>query len=251
MMQNVPSIELSRRLLHNEINRNRVAKIMAEAAKPNQSAVPPRARSGGGRGQNHRQDLRAHHHTRELHSQHYYPGHDINLDMETTGAQEESPPLTKRVVNRTSSGIRNGPVLQQPYPLSFPLTEQDQVSSSRKMEHTSYHIPPHSAESPGEEVGPSSVGHMHQNHSDCCNGTLIKTDPQGQSSKPASTAVHKPTVITPSPPTNRSKRKYCPSIPPDLSEYESHPFPQVQLIQSPRPIIDTLLHMRGAVRFGL
>ena len=40
MMQNVPSIELSRRLLQNEINSQRVADIIAEAAQPDRFFIP-------------------------------------------------------------------------------------------------------------------------------------------------------------------------------------------------------------------
>src|SRR5688572_6485549 len=49
MMQNVPSIELNRRLLQNSINAQRVAHIMAEAAQPDQhfGASRRRARPGG------------------------------------------------------------------------------------------------------------------------------------------------------------------------------------------------------------
>lgn len=41
MMQNVPSIELNRRLLQNSINAQRVAQILAEAAQPDQYVVAP------------------------------------------------------------------------------------------------------------------------------------------------------------------------------------------------------------------
>lgn len=60
MMQNVPSVELNRRMLANQVNSHRMADILAEAAVPNKSAVPARDT----------QEIRPHHHTRELHSQH-------------------------------------------------------------------------------------------------------------------------------------------------------------------------------------
>ena len=203
MMQNVPSIELSRRLLQNEINANRVARILAEASKPNQSAVPPRARTGGGADDSGQHHLHPHHHTRELHSQHYYPAHDITLDLDSPGAQGSPQPSH---VNRTSEPL-------QPYPLSSPLTVEDQgaASEGEEKEEGEAHASMHIAMRPSGAAGHSSP--MNLNHS-CCNETFIMTDPRGQST---STAVYKPAVITPS---NRSKLKYCPSIPPDLSEYD-------------------------------
>ena len=227
MMQNVPSIELSKRLLQNEINGNKVARIMAEASRPNQSAVPPRARTGGGAGRfgqgyhqhhQHQHHLKSHHHTRELHSQHYYPAHDI-LDLDS-GAQG---------LLRGDNNVIRTMEQKQPIPLTPPLaesewSEQTFPNGSRTAANATM----------GRPVGRTSS--MNLNHS-CCNETFIKRYPQGQA---APTAVYKPTVITPS---DRSKLKYCPSIPPDLSEYEFMVYRS-----SPRLIIDTLLHMRDAVR---
>jgi len=45
MLQNVPSIELNRRLLQNEINSRRVAQILVEASQPDLDLLPVRNRS--------------------------------------------------------------------------------------------------------------------------------------------------------------------------------------------------------------
>ena len=45
MLQNVPSIELNRRLLQNEINSRRVAQILVEASQPDLDQLPNRNRS--------------------------------------------------------------------------------------------------------------------------------------------------------------------------------------------------------------
>jgi len=45
MLQNVPSIDLNRRLLQNQINSRRVAQILDEASQPDLDLLPTRNRS--------------------------------------------------------------------------------------------------------------------------------------------------------------------------------------------------------------
>lgn len=193
MMQNVPSIELNKRLLTNEINSNKVAKILAEASKSNPSSAPSRVRSPN---KETAGDTDQHHHTRELHSSQQHPGYHDSMGRNNTGLLEASP----------------NPIRTKEAPLpdtdALPI-----ISNSNGSQRTG----------PGIK-GQGSTTHNNMNlNQSCCNETVIMMN--NQSHVPSGNSSELKSVIAPqasspsSSNTTDRKLKYCPAIPPGLSKY--------------------------------
>ena len=206
MMQNVPSIELNRRLLQNEINAHRFAKIISQASHkdPTQEGVDlPSSRLRQSRTANK---------TVPIHNRSY----DAVVNLPPgTDAERPSPPSALTIAQTIHSG-EELPALKISHnsrSLSVSQREKSSGSVSTPLGLHSSNLSaskPSSAKIPPGEAPPDAsqtamvpdIASRHLHHSN-----LVPSPPP---------QYHIPGAIISHP---RGKDKYCPSIPPLLSKY--------------------------------
>lgn len=244
MMQNVPSIELNRRLLQNSINAQRVAHIIAEAAQPDRH-FGRRARPGG------RNVTRRRNRTHVLTGSRTVPINGSGTTRDFLFNERAGDAVSERSRVPGAEPVKDDPVEQRRLwadaihgvrmevtSVDSDLRTVDLTLPNRNRIMASIHPSTrlHLIQRPNSSSGDDFVAEVETREPSVgaqgsANGTLTSVAssialPVFRNSNDSSQSVNQTASVAlgsprlPLPPSSTSSKPYCPPVPPGISKYE-------------------------------